>query len=277
MATLVKLGGSVLTESGRQDSFREEVAVRLAEEIAAAGRQGGETPVIVFGTGRAGKAYAGHYTGPGRSTSDWYAFQLTTLAIARLGIRLSHALGEAGVPNVLLPANALFRRGAAGVEWVNSDSLLWPVANGIAPVIGGDVLVEGPQRFGIISSDVITGLAAQLPPISQCVFVTDVDGVLDDDGRLVPVFDELAEMSANPSDAADITGGMSAKVAEALTIARGRRKVVIVNGLAPGRTTAALCGADVTGTVVTAGTGDLVAREAAPDPPVPARNAAPGS
>lgn len=262
MTTLVKLGGSVLTESGRPASFRAEVGERLAEEIASEYRVSGRTPIVVFGTGRAGKAYAKHYTGPGRSTDDWHAFQSTTHAIGELGMRLSDTLRAAGVPNVLLPANALFEREPDGdVRWENSDCVLRLRAHGVVPLIGGDVLVEGPRRFGIISSDVITTLAARLSPVTECVFVTDVDGVLDDDGRLIPVVDELAELTVGASDLADITGGMSAKVAEALDIARLNKQVMIVNGLVPGRLAAAMRGDRVTGTTVTSGVSSFPAAD----------------
>jgi isopentenyl phosphate kinase len=254
MATLVKLGGSVLTERGRPHCFREDVAQRLAAEIAHELRQGLETPIIVFGTGRAGKAYAKHYGGPRMSTMDWQVYQLTTHAIGRLGMGLSGVLGEAGVPHALLPANALFRRTPNGVVWQNSESVLRLRANGVVPVIGGDVLVDGLRNFSIISSDTITGLAALLTPVSECVFVTNVDGVLDENARLVPLIDELTELSASPSDQADITGGMSAKVAEALRIARLNKQVLIVNGLVPGRMGAAMRGGKVTGTVVVSDT-----------------------
>lgn len=254
MATLVKLGGSVLTEAGRPAGFRAEVGLRLAEEIASEVRRGRETPIVVFGTGRAGKAYARYYTGPGRSTRDWNVYQLTTHAIGELGMRLSGVLREAGVPHALLPANALFHRGADGVEWLNSDSVLRLRAAGVVPLIGGDVLVEGPRRFGIISSDTITSLAARLLPVGECVFVTDVDGVLDDAGEVIPIVDELTDLPVDPSDLADITGGMSAKVAEALDIVRLNKPVRIVNGLVPGRLAAAMRGDRVTGTTVISGT-----------------------
>jgi isopentenyl phosphate kinase len=254
MATLIKLGGSVLTEHDRLFSFRETVASRLAEEIATYTRTG-PAPIVVFGTGRAGKAYARHYTGPGKTTGDWDVYQQTTGAIARLGTQLGEVFHRAGVPHALLPANALLRRMNTGeLAWYRNEPVRRMQQSGVVPLIGGDVLVEATDRFGIVSSDEIAALAATLSVVDECVFVTDVDGVLDDDGRLIEFVDEVTSLraGASGSDAHDVTGGMTAKLDAALRIARTNRQVAIVNGLVPGRLRETLSGGHAPGTVVTA-------------------------
>lgn len=253
MATLIKLGGSVLTERDRFFSFRDDVAARLAEEIATYTRTG-PAPIVVFGTGRAGKAYARHYTGEGKTTGDWDVYQQTTEAIARLGAQLGAAFHRAGVPHALLPANALLHRTGSGrIAWYRHEPVRRMQQSGVVPLIGGDVLVEGPNRFGIVSSDEIAALAATLAEVSECVFVTDVDGVLDGDGRLIEFVDDITPFrgGTSDSDTHDITGGMAAKLDAALRIARTNRQVAIVNGLVPGRLRQALCSGHAPGTVVT--------------------------
>lgn len=254
MATLIKLGGSVLTEHDRLFSFREDVAARLAEEIATYTRTG-PAPIVVFGTGRAGKAYARHYTGEGRTTGDWDVYQQTTAAIARLGAALGEAFRQAGVPHALLPANALLRRTSDGqLVWYRYEPVRRMQLCGVVPLIGGDVLVEASNRFGIVSSDEIAALAATLSVVTDCVFVTDVDGVLDEHGRLIEFIDDITPFRGGVSDndLRDVTGGMTAKVDAALRIARADRQVTIVNGLVPGRLRETLCGGRPRGTVVTA-------------------------
>jgi isopentenyl phosphate kinase len=254
MATLIKLGGSVLTEHDTLFSFREDVAARLAEEIATYTRTG-PAPVVVFGTGRAGKAYARHYTGEGKTTGDWEVYQQTTAAIARLGAQLGEVFRQAGVPHALLPANALLRRTSAGdIAWYRYEPVRRMQQCGVVPVIGGDVLVEAHNRFGIVSSDEIAALAATLAVVTECVFVTDVDGVLDADGRLIEFVDDITPFrgDASDSDARDVTGGMTAKLDAALRIARTNRQVAIINGLVPGRLRQTLSSGHAPGTVVTA-------------------------
>jgi isopentenyl phosphate kinase len=247
--TLIKLGGSVLTDRTRLFSFQEDLAIRLAREI----RQSGRLPVIVHGTGTAGKAYARHYRRAGRVTADWLVFQLTTMAIRRLGDELGRVLRDEGVPHCLLPANALFRRRADGtLGCCAPDVVPHLLTCGVAPVLCGDVLVEERDRYGVISSDEIVPVLARELPVRSCVFVTDVDGVLTADGRLIEEVDEAGALPASESDRADITGGMSAKLGDATVAARAGANVVIINGRVPGRLRGALRGEAVVGTRVVA-------------------------
>lgn len=246
MVTILKLGGSVLTDKARLFSFQEETARRLALEI----RQAGTVPVIVYGTGTFGKAYARHYR-PARATADWRIFQLTTAAIRELGENLSRVLHAEGVPHCLLPANALFYRREGQLCLDGLGPLTRLLASGVAPVLCGDVLAEGRDCFRIISSDDIIPILSAGMKAGSCVFVTDVDGVLDDRGRLVPELGAAQESLAAVGGQDDITGAMEAKLVAARHAVREGARAVIVNGLIPGRLRGALRGDAVVGTRVT--------------------------
>jgi isopentenyl phosphate kinase len=246
MVSVLKLGGSVLTYKTRWFSFQEETALRLAMEI----REAGTVPVIVYGTGSFGKAYARHYR-QGQATADWGVFQLTTAAIRELGENLSRALHAQGVPHCLLPANAFFFRRDGQLGWDGPAPLDRLLRAGVAPVLCGDVLAEGRDRFRIISSDDIIPILAADMAVSSCVFVTDVDGVLDERGMLVAERSGAQQQVAVFGDQDDITGAMDAKLAAAVQSARAGTQAIIVNGLVPGRLRAALRGEQVTGTRVT--------------------------
>jgi isopentenyl phosphate kinase len=248
MVTLLKLGGSILTDPARLFSFEKGTAIRLAREI----RQSGQVPVIVHGTGRAGKAFARHYSGAGRTTREWLIFQLTTGAIGRLGEDLGRVLRDEGVPHCLMPANGLLHRRGGELGWHSPGVLPHLLDCGIAPVLCGDVLAEGRTRFGIVSSDEIVSLAAATMTVRSCVFVTNVDGLLDPAGRLLTEIDAAHLPQARDSDRADVTGGMSAKLASALRAAESGAATTIVNGRVPGRLRDALLGRPVIGTRVLA-------------------------
>lgn len=245
MVTIVKLGGSVLTDKTRMFSFQEETTRRLAMEI----RQAGTVPVIVYGTGTFGKAYARHYR-PARATADWRIFQATTAAIRELGENVSRVLQAEGVPHCLLPANALFYRREGQLGWYGHGPLTRLLACGVAPVLCGDVLAEERDCFRIISSDDIIPIVSAGLTGSSCVFVTDVDGVLDDGGALVTDLGMAQSPLASIGGQEDITGAMSAKLDAARQAVREGAAAVIVNGLIPGRLRAALRGDEVVGTRV---------------------------
>lgn len=248
MVTIVKLGGSVLTDKIRPLSFEEATARRLAGEI----RQSGAVPVIVYGTGTFGKNYARHYSRPERATADWRIFQLTTRAIRLLGENLSRTLHDEGVPHCLIPANALFCRRDGRLGWYGPGPLAQLLDCGVAPVLCGDVLAEAKDCFRIISSDDIIPFLSQDTPAGSCVFVTDVDGVLDDRGELITELNTADGPVASLGGPDDITGAMDAKVVAARQAAWHGADVVIVNGRVPGRLRAALRGEAVIGTRVVA-------------------------
>jgi len=248
MFTLLKLGGSILTDRTRLFSFDSAVATRVAREI----RQSGQVPIVVHGTGRAGKAYGRHYTLTGRATPDWRVFQLTTEAIRQLGDRLGAVLRDEGLPHCLIPANALFCRRDGGLHWQGPDPLLHLLDCGVIPVLCGDVLVEGAGRFAVVSSDEIMSFLAAALPVQSCIFATDVDGVLDPRGRLVAEVQSAGEAGRHASDSEDVTGGMAEKLAGASSAARDGAAVTIINGRVPGRVRDALCGRPVVGSRVLA-------------------------
>lgn len=256
MVSIVKLGGSVLTDKTRLFSFQEETGRRLAAEI----RQGGAAPVIVYGTGTFGKAYGRHYSRSARTTADWRIFQLTTMAIRQLGENLSRVLHDEGVPHCLIPANALFHRRAGRLAWDGPAPLYRLLKCGVAPVLCGDVLAEDRGCFRIVSSDDIIPLLSEEMHVGSCVFVTDVDGVLDGRGKLIPELAADAPL-ASLGGQDDITGAMDAKVVAARQAAWNGSAAVIVNGRVPGRLRAMLRGDEVVGTRVTG---------PAQAPPVPA-------
>lgn len=248
MTILIKLGGSVLTHKEQLFSFRHDAARRLGEEI----RISRSTPIVVHGTGKTGKAYARHYTQ--KATSDRDVFQLTTAAINGLQGALCRTLYEAGLATCPIPANTVFHREGNSVHWYDPRVVARLLQGGVLPVLCGDVLVDGPSRFAIISSDTIVTLVAQALPVQRCFFVTDVDGVLGPDGRPVPEIVGPHHLDAHESDRDDVTGGMTAKLEAALEVARAGTAVTILNGTVPGRLAAALRGELVVATRIPAGT-----------------------
>lgn len=155
-----------------------------------------------------------------------------------------------GVPHCLLPVNALFYRRRGRVGWYGPGMLFHLLDCGLAPILCGDVLAEGRASFRILFSDDIMSFLAGVIPVKSCVFVTDVDGVLDQRGALVAEISGGTQLASQTSDREDITGGMAAKLRAARHAAGYGATVTIVNGHVPGRLRDALRGSQVTGTRV---------------------------
>jgi isopentenyl phosphate kinase len=147
-------------------------------------------------------------------------------------------------------ANALFHRPGGVLDLYDTAPFDRLISAGVSPLLCGDVLVEGPGSFRIVSSDkVVVALAGRLP-VSDCVFATDVDGVWDSAKQLIPAV-TVPNRSVSASDRRDVTGGMSAKIGAALEIAATGARTTIVNGRVRGRVRDALNGRAVIGTRVT--------------------------
>ena len=247
MITLVKIGGSVLTDKQHPLSFRHAEAHCVAADI----RLSRTVPVIVHGTGSWAKAIGRHYYTEDGWARDATGFQMTCWRIRRLQEALTAVLRDEGVICCPIQANAVFHRSRGTLDLYDPAPIRRLVDAGVSPLLCGDVLVEGPGIFRVVSSDAIAVAIALRMRVSDCVFATDVDGVWDPAGQLIP---EITgpDLAASDSDRQDVTGGMSAKVAAAVDIARSGALTSIVNGRIPGRVRGALARRQVTGTRVLA-------------------------
>lgn len=245
MTALVKIGGSVLTDKQRPLSFQGAHARCVAADI----RLSDTVPVIVHGTGSWAKAIGRHYRKDGGVFRDATGFQMTSLRIRRLQEELAAALRDEGVMCCPLQANAIFHRAGGTLDLYDTGPIERLLDAGVSPLLCGDVLVEGPGVFRVVSSDAVTVAVAQRMPVSDCVFATDVDGVLDPAGKLMREV-STPDLAANENDRKDVTGGMSAKITAALAIAATGARTTIVNGRIRSRVRDALARRPVTGTLV---------------------------
>jgi isopentenyl phosphate kinase len=245
MNTLVKIGGSVLTDKARPLNFQDADAHCVAADI----RLSRTVPILVHGTGSWAKAIGRHHRRDGGVFRDATGFQMTSWRIRRLQESLTAALRDEGVVCCPLAANAIFHRTGGVLDLYDTGPLTRLLDAGVSPLLSGDILVDGPGVFRVVSSDAITVAVARQMRVSDCVFATDVDGVWDSAGRLIPEVTETG-LPVDDSDRRDVTGGMSAKIAAALEIAATGARTTIVNGRIPGRVRDALARRTVTGTRV---------------------------
>src|SRR5690242_8518066 len=101
MLTLVKLGGSLITDKRVEKSFRRDVVKRLANEVAAA-REAEPDMKLLIGHG---SGSFGHFAAKRANTiagvhsaSDWQAFAYVCNVAAELNYLVCDCLQEAGLP-----------------------------------------------------------------------------------------------------------------------------------------------------------------------------------
>ena len=135
------------------------------------------------------------------------------------------SLRAAGLrPYTFSPYPLYSSAGRKGVAWL--EGLL---ESGLAPVTFGDVTREA-DGFRIISGDTIAMELSGSLRASRCVFVMDVDGIMDSDGRLIEALDPGVLKEMKKSGSSDATGGILLKVREAVRMASAGTEVAFVSG-----------------------------------------------
>ena len=244
----VKLGGSLLTDKREKEMPRLAEIQRLAHEIQRALVEQPTLRVVLgHGSGSFGHVHAStHGTRAGVTTAaEWMGFAQTADAAARLNRIVVRELLAAGVPAWSIQPSVALRCADGHVAAGPESTVLAALARGLLPVIFGDVALD-TVRGGTIAAteEIFQALDDALLP-SKIILAGEVGGIysadplLDDTAQLIPVVtpQTFAEIRAGlgGSHGVDVTGGMAAKVAQALGWVAKRPKltVLICSGLEP--------------------------------------------
>ena len=217
MTTVVKLGGSVVTRKDEPETVDEGNLGRAATALA----DGPTDLVVVHGGGSFGHHHASEH---GVTTTDGTheAVGVTDIhgAMKRLNDAVVAALQGAGVPAVPVHPFSVAHRDADGSLSFPAGSVRTMLGEGFVPVCHGDVVAQEGAGATILSGDeLVVSLAASLDA-DRVGLCSDVPGVLDDEGAVVPRIERFEDVAAylGGSEATDVTGGMATKVRELLAL-----------------------------------------------------------
>ena len=224
--TLLKLGGSLITDKNRPYTPCLEVIARLAEEIASARRQRpGLRLLLGHGSGSFGHVPAQKYgTRQGVHTADeWQGFVEVWRQAAALNRLVMEALRAAGVPALSFPPSAGVTAEDGQVAAWDLSPLSAALQTGLLPVIYGDVAFDRRRGGTILSTeDLFTHLAPRLRPARVLLAGLEA-GVWADFPACTHLIPEISpenyaqvETALGGSTATDVTGGMASKVHLAL-------------------------------------------------------------
>jgi isopentenyl phosphate kinase len=155
---------------------------------------------------------------------------------------------EAGVPVLSLQPSASARCHDGEVTHLDIDPVRVALAQGLVPLIYGDVALDD-VRGGTIASteDLFVYLADELRP-GRILLLGRVPGVLDGDGEVIgqitPATLPGLRMALSGSGGVDVTGGMADKVTRMVALVQRHPEttVHILTGMEPGLLTRALLG-----------------------------------
>lgn len=216
MTTVLKLGGSVVTEKDEPETVDE---VNLGR--AAAALPGTDDLVVVHGGGSFGHHHASeHRVTTTEGTREAVGVTDIHGAMKRLNDAVVATLQREGVPAVPVHPFSIARRNADGGLHLPADSVRAMLEEGFVPALHGDVVVHAGRGATILSGDELVVSLAESLGADRVGLCSDVPGVLDDSGAVVPHIDRFADVAdyLGGSEATDVTGGMATKVRELLAL-----------------------------------------------------------
>lgn len=245
---LVKIGGSSITDKASREALNQSALNWFAQSLTSSShRNHNRTFVIVHGAGSFGHHTAKEYglgsNGVAMSAHVGQGLAATRLSVQTLNRHVVQTLLASGIPAVgISPCFG----GVHGESWGLLERIVKDtVASGLVPVLHGDAcLSPDNQRAYILGGDALMERFGTLDWISRAIFITDVDGIFtadprhDESAELVPSIEINAHgqllqstvtiKATGSSHAHDVTGGLEAKLAAAVTIAKSGTEVVIV-------------------------------------------------
>jgi isopentenyl phosphate kinase len=253
----LKLGGSLITDKRRPETPRPNVIWRLAREIAAAKQADPSLRLVIgHGSGSFGHVAGSRYgTRSGvHSSREWFGYAVTADAAARLNRMVVSALLSAELPVWSIQPGVALRCADGQIVDGPLETIRDALERGLVPLIYGDTALDS-VRGGTIASteEIFQWLAERLCP-RRMILAGEVDGVFTGDPQLEPSARPIQEIRPDSlpsiqavlgaSHGTDVTGGMVAKVIQALNMVHHcpGLQVVLCSGLVPGNVQQVLVG-----------------------------------
>jgi isopentenyl phosphate kinase len=257
--TILKIGGSVITDKNGELAARTEVINRLAEETKKANVK---NLIIVHGGGSFGHPTAQKYGIKDglREEAQKVGFAETHHVMTVLNGLVMDSLVWHNIPALSVTPSSCVVTENGRIKFFE-DAVLKTLLNmGFVPVLYGDAVLDEQLGFTVLSGDQLVSYLARKFGAGKMIIGVDTDGLYDADPKVVKnaklyahlTLSELEKVKSKlgGSTAADVTGGMVGKIAELVPAIAQGVPVAIVNAAKPNRIYKALMGEAVEGTVI---------------------------
>ena len=251
---MVKLGGSVITDIGKEETAKKGEITRLLKELYEAKTQRGFKLIIGHGGGSFPHIPAKKYrVNEGLTKENIIGSIITHNSAQRLNAIVIEAGLEAGIPLFPFTASSFLGAREGKSASVYTEAIEEALKRDFVPVVYGDVVIDNKKGVTIASTEMILeSIAGKLKP-KIVVLGTDVDGVFDKDPKVnsdAKLISRVNSANINEimefvggSQKIDVTGGMKSKIYTMYTMVKGTDyKGYIVNATKPGLLKSVLLG-----------------------------------
>lgn len=187
--TVIKLGGSLLTDKSTPYTANEQIISSVAKEIKECIDAGLiEDLIIVHGVGSFGHVpVLKHKLHLGFQTPDQLlAMSQTQKEINEFRLMLCQKFIESGVPVNLLQASSFCISEKMQISHSFLEAITGYISIGMIPLTGGDMLYDSKMGFSVGGGDQLVVLFVKALGADRVLFVSDVDGVYDSDPKRNP-------------------------------------------------------------------------------------------
>ncbi|WP_267162171.1 isopentenyl phosphate kinase [Halovenus salina] len=216
--TVLKLGGSVITQKDQRETVDEASLARACDAIEAVCKD--ERLVVVHGGGSFGHHHAAEH-GVSDTDGSTDASGLTAIhrAMGELNETVVDALQERGVGALPVRPLSVAHREEGTLD-LPAGSVAAMLEEGFVPVAHGDVVADSGRGGTILSGDDIVVSLSRSLLADRVGLCSTVPGVLDTAGEVIDRIDAYEDVAPalGESEATDVTGGMAHKVCQLLDL-----------------------------------------------------------
>jgi isopentenyl phosphate kinase len=257
--SILKIGGSVITDKNGELAARTQEMSRLVEEIQRANVQ---NLIIVHGGGSFGHPSAQQYAIKEgfKEDNQKIGFAETHHVMTVLNGLFMDALIWGNVPAVSITPSSCIITKKGRIQCFEESPLKMLLKMGFLPVMYGDAVFDTELGFTILSGDQLVSYIATRFNAKRIVIGVDVDGLYDADPKVENTSKmfrhlTLAELKTlqnklGKPTACDVTGGMFGKIAELMPAIEHGIPATIVNATKPNYIYKALKGEEMEGTLI---------------------------
>lgn len=216
MTTVLKLGGSIITDKDTPETVDRETLDSVAETIGSAVSGERENRlVVVHGGGSFGHHHASrHGVSTTTGTHDATALREIHDAMTTLSDAVVDSLSERGVDTLPVRPLSVAHRDGEGELHLPAGQVETMLSEGFVPLLHGDVVTHAGKGATVLSGDDIVVSLARSLNADRVGLCSTVPGVLDENDEVISEiasFETVAD-ALGESASTDVTGGMAGKV-----------------------------------------------------------------